>query len=187
MQFQHFKYLGSQAKTLAYLHLGPPPTPSETGRIVAGNGDTPLMCPSQFLYTSNSEAFSSTPLLLSLFYFPIYISVILFYAPPPLYTHTQQFWVFKEIRRYSSLKTSNHSLEIPDLGVRVFNSEGIWRPRWCPSSLFPRCWFQANLTPTCWVLMWNGHNNTRLANSQERVDLKVLWSVKSWYNSILRL
>lgn len=95
----------------------------------------PLFCPSNQLHNPLSEAFSPTPrpqfssLLCSL------PETSLSSFPLPSHLPTQECWVFKEIRRYSSLKTKNHTLEIPDFEVRVLNSEGVWRPGWHPSCL----------------------------------------------------
>lgn len=95
----------------------------------------PLFCPSKQLHNPLSEAFSPKPrpqfssLLCSL------PETSLSSFPLPSHLPTQECWVFKEIKRYFSLKTKNHTLEIPDFGVRVLDSEGVWRPGWHPSCL----------------------------------------------------
>lgn len=103
----------SQAMASAHLrHV--PLLPPEAGRIVARNGDTPFSAPlSCSTLHPRRPSLHHPPQLPSLFYSLIYISVMFFRAPPSSHTHTQKCCVFKEIRRYSSLKINNRSFGDP--------------------------------------------------------------------------
>lgn len=118
---------------VSHSHYGPH-YPLRLAELYQGMETSPS-CPSKQLHNPLSEPFSPKPrpqfslLLCSL------PEISLSSFPLPSHLPTQECWVFKEIRRYSSLKTKNHTLEIPDFGVRALDSEGIWRPGWHPSCL----------------------------------------------------
>lgn len=109
------------------------PLSFEAGRIVSRNGDIPFPALSKQLHNPLSEPSPKPRLQFFTPVFPPEISLSSFPLPLHIYS-TQECWVFKEIRRYSSLKTKT-TLEIPDFGVRALWLRRNLRPGWHPSCL----------------------------------------------------
>lgn len=125
----------SQAMFRPLIPIMGPTASFEAGRIESRNGDTPFPALLSSSTTHPYRLSLQNPTLSSPVFPSRDISVIFSCAPLPSHLPSQECWVFKEIRRYSSLKINNHTLEIPDSGARVLDSEGVWRPGWRPSCL----------------------------------------------------